>query len=261
MNADDALERAMWDTFWLPDDARAVSREEVLYLQCPRDIPGLNSVLRVRADERRLASLVAEVASAHRGVCSRWCVKPRDGGPALTRVLAAAGYALTIRHHAYSLDVDVSRPVVPASIVVRRVKTMAQLDDALAVKHRAFEMRSHTTPAERQRFFADCTGSGARAVRFVAYDRQTGAPISAGGLTVHRALNLGFLWAGATLAEARGRGAYTAIMSARIAFAREVGLRWVGLFARHETSAPIVAKQGFTRHGPMDFWVRPPASH
>lgn len=257
MTVDEALQRAMWDMFWLPADAEAVSRPEVLYVRCPRDVPGLNSVLRVRADTRQLPALIDEVVEAHRNVCSRWCLTPRDGGPVLTQALAAAGYTLTTHHHGYSLEVDTPRPAVPASIEVRRVETMAQLDDALEVKHRAFEMRASTTLAERRGFLDDCTGPTARVVRFVAYDRERGAAISAGGLTIHRGLDLGFLWAGATVPEARGRGAYTAVVSARVAFARRAGLRWVGLFARRNTSAPIVASQGFTRHGPMDFWVRP----
>ena len=30
---------------------------------------------------------------------------------------------------------------------------------------------------------------------------------------------------------------------------------WVGLYAKVETSAPIVAKQGFERFGEMTFWA------
>ncbi|MEZ4237384.1 MAG: hypothetical protein R3F59_14790 [Myxococcota bacterium] len=50
--------------------------------------------------------------------------------------------------------------------------------------------------------------------------------------------------------------AYTALLAVRIAAARALGLRRVGLYARTDTSWPIVARQGFVRAGPMAYWTR-----
>jgi GNAT superfamily N-acetyltransferase len=72
------------------------------------------------------------------------------------------------------------------------------------------------------------------------------------------ALGLAFLWAGCTIAEARGRGLYSAVVSARIDWARQRGLQLVGLYALTTTSSPVVAKQGFTRHGGLTHWERAP---
>ena len=41
--------------------------------------------------------------------------------------------------------------------------------------------------------------------------------------------------------------------------ARERGLRYVGVYAREDTSSPIVAKQGFEKVGQMIAWHRPAA--
>jgi GNAT superfamily N-acetyltransferase len=65
---------------------------------------------------------------------------------------------------------------------------------------------------------------------------------------------LGFLWGGGTLPEARGRGAYRAVLAARMRRARELGLGWVGLQARADTSWPVVRRLGFQSDGSMVSW-------
>ena len=38
--------------------------------------------------------------------------------------------------------------------------------------------------------------------------------------------------------------------------ARALGFHTVGLYAKDDTSAPIVEAQGFSRHGSMEYWAR-----
>ena len=38
--------------------------------------------------------------------------------------------------------------------------------------------------------------------------------------------------------------------------AAALGIERIGLYARARTSAPILARQGFTPHGPMHHWTR-----
>ena len=92
----------------------------------------------------------------------------------------------------------------------------------------------------------------------MARDAATGEALAAGGLTVFAAQRFGFLWAGGTAPEARRRGAYAALVAARVAAARALGLTHVGLYARVDTSAPIAEANGFRRGGPMTYWERPP---
>ncbi len=67
----------------------------------------------------------------------------------------------------------------------------------------------------------------------------------------------GFGGGGAPPPAARGRGAYSALVAARVAAAAELGASLVGIFAKTDTSAPIVGKQGFRRIGRKSYWDRP----
>ncbi|MFP4599027.1 MAG: hypothetical protein ACOC9J_02205 [Persicimonas sp.] len=51
-----------------------------------------------------------------------------------------------------------------------------------------------------------------------------------------------------------GHGVYTAMLATRAAAAKRRGIDWLGLYARQETSAPIVAAQGFERHGHLHYF-------
>ncbi len=256
MDLDDVLEQTQWDTFWLPDDAAVVEREEVLYLTSPRDEGYLNVVLRVRADAPRVPALVSEVDHAHRAVSSRWMLAGRSRHPALPEALTAAGYAVEHEHFAYTIDVARYEPRPTPSLVARPVETLDDLRDCQNVTSLAFDRPRLTDDALDAQELSMCTGPGARVRRFVVRDAVTDKPLTSGGMNVYPELRFGFLWAGGTVPEGRHRGAYTALVAARVAEARALGLSHVGLYARVETSAPIVEAQGFTRGGPMTYWVK-----
>jgi ribosomal protein S18 acetylase RimI-like enzyme len=259
MDFDEALERTQWDLFWLPEGTHVVDRPEVLYLTNSRDEAYLNCVLRVRCPDAALPALVREVDTAHAHVSSRWMLYGADDRPALEAALAAAGYRPTHRHHGYVARAAEFRPRREArGIEVRRVETLADLRAAHEVSARGFG-RAHTeTNDDRRAELLKLLASDTRTDRFVAWDTATGAPVASAGLNVYPQLGFGYLWAGATVPEARGRGAYTALVAARVARALEKGCALVGLYARVDSSAPIVQAQGFTRCGPMVNWERPP---
>lgn len=257
MNTDDLLERTQWDTFWVPPDVRIIDRPELLLLSCPDSIHGLNAVHRLRAADADLPRLLDEVARHHAGRSSRVQLYPSNIRPALDRALTAAGYTLANRHDAYTLPTDADRPPTAAGLRVHPVDSLPRLRDAIAVAHAAFGRDDPMPePDVLSGYLRDCTGPEARVHRFVVYDSATGQPLTSGGMTVYRDLSFGFLWAGGTVPGGRGRGAYTALVTARVRRAAALGIAQVGLYARLETSAPIVAAQGFSRHGPMHHWMR-----
>jgi len=260
MNADEVLERSQWDVFWVPEDVRVTDRPEVLYTACDRPLDMLNMVTRVRAAPGDIPAIVAEVAAAHEGRPSRWQLSPGNRSDALERALLAAGYASGDEHYGYTIDVAGYRPASPRRITHRPVVDLQGLRDAINVAERAFGSPLNFSDEDMASFLEDCTKPNARVHRTVAYDGATGAPISSGGLTAFPDLGFGFLWAGCTVSEARGRGAYAAVLAGRIAHARSLGLDRVGLYAKVDTSAPIVERNGFTRSGPMVFWTRKSAS-
>jgi GNAT superfamily N-acetyltransferase len=251
------LERSQWDLFWVPADVVVHDRPEILYCACPRDVPRLNAVARTRAPAARLPALVVEVVEAHARVRSRWHVTDTFDVRPLEAELAAAGYAPDNRHFAYVARVDAFGPRLPAAVRVERVCDARGVDDCIVVAERAFGTVFPRTEEERRIQLEQAASLESRAHRFVAYD-DGGAPVSGGGLTVFRELSLGFLWGGGTVPEARGRGGYSAVVAARMELARELGLRWVGVYARIETSAPIIERQGFERVGAMTYWMRAP---
>lgn len=257
MDFDLALERTQHDLFWLPDGVRVVDRPELLYLSADRNEGYLNTALRLRADDARVPALVAEVNRAHAKVDSRWALAGEARRASVESALAAAGYHAEHEHFGFATEVDSFLPRrADLRITVRRVTDLAGLRACVAVSSRAFDRAGTEDPADLAVQLEACTREAARVQRFVAYDRDTGEALASAGLNAYPRLRFGFLWAGGTVPEARGRGAYSALVAARVARARELGLAAVGLYARVETSAPIVAKQGFTRGAPMTYWVR-----
>jgi hypothetical protein len=257
MNVDELIERTQWDFFWIPDDVAIVDRPEILYTHSTQDLKLFNQVTRTRATADRLPALVEEVVSAHQGRSSRWLVPATIPRAPLARELEAAGYQVAAEHRACALAVDEYRPRPAEGITVRPVDRMERLRDWINVAARAFGERHPGAHDDLERQLGECTMPGARVHRVVAYDDATGAPISSGGLTLFPALRFGLLWAGGTVPEARGRGAYSSVLKARARHAREQGLTHVGLYAVVDTSAPIVLRRGFTKHGPMTYWDRP----
>jgi hypothetical protein len=257
LDLDDLLARSQADLFWLPPDARVVSRSEITYVCSPSDIGYLNAVVRLDAPDEQMGALAAEVSAAHAGVASRFMLMGGSRRPAVERALAAAGYHVEHEMIAHGIATDAFVPRATPEVLVERVVDLAHLRRWAITSARGFERPADLEGAHLARDLALSTGEGARVHRFTALDRASGAPLAAAGLTVFPALSFGLLWAGSTVPDARGRGAYSALVAARVAHARSLGVRFVGLYARVGTSAPIVAKQGFAAHGPMTYWVRP----
>jgi hypothetical protein len=252
MNPDEALEATASDTFWIPDDVTVVEEEGLVTLCCPRPKTHYNMVVRLRPAGREQA-VVSRIVELHDGRESIVPVTSLNASPALEQALRAHGYACRENHDAYTCDVARYAVRRHPGIEARMVMTLAELRGFMSIMDLAFDKRVERSEAELERFLED--GRGARIRRFVAFEGDV--PVSAGGITAHPKLGLGFLWGGGTVPDRRGRGGYSAVMAARVAWARSIGLTRVGLYARRHTSAPIVEKQGFSRHGFMDYWRRP----
>ena len=261
MTPADAIEQSQWDFFWIPDDACVVDRPELLYVYCPRDASVLNCVTRTRLDPSSLPEAVREVQEAHRGVSSRWFVRDLPGGHALESALKQAGYSASYQHDAYALELKGVPSLATSSIEVRHVHDIDGLRDWYAVADEVFGASCEHPEHELRTFLEACTGPRSRVHRFVAYVGDV--PVSCGGMTSFADLRFGLLWAGGTVPSWRGKGAYRAVLAARSAHAIRLGLCRVGLYARLDSSAPIVARLGFQRHGSMVYWdctPRPPTS-
>jgi hypothetical protein len=252
MTPHERLEQATWDLAWIPPNTRVIDRPELLALGCDRDIAYLNVVLRTRARSEQLPRLIDEVAALHVGHPSRWSVADTVPTDALERALTRAGYMPSHVHDARLLDVASFRSRQRA-VEVRRVVDEATLRDCWAVNDAAFGP-TERTGADVALEVAACEGDGARVQRYVAY--FDGSPASSGGINLYPQLGIGLLWGGGTAPSARGRGGYVATVEARLAAAKRWGIPFAGLYARAETSSPIVASLGFQRFGRMTYFTK-----
>lgn len=251
MNPAEMLERSQWDHFWVPPDVTVIDRPELLLYACARPSPYLNTVVRVRAPDGELPGLIAEAERHYAWRRARWLVPDTYPTAGLEAALAGAAWAETERFEVRALDVAAwARPTVASAVAVT---TREALLDAYAVADAAFGRGTTHTEAEIALDLAACR-EGTRVHRFVAY--EAGEPVAVGGMTAFPTLGFGLLWGGGTVPGARGRGAYSAVLGARIARAKALGLTTVGLYAKVETSAPIVARLGFGRFGGMRYFER-----
>jgi hypothetical protein len=77
--------------------------------------------------------------------------------------------------------------------------------------------------------------------------RLDGEAVSTGGCTIVDGFTR--LWGAATLKRARGRGAYRAVLAERLRASAQLGATTALVKGRVATSAPILARVGFTDHG------------
>jgi hypothetical protein len=248
------LERSTWDLFWLPDGVDVVDRPELMALRSPRRTYYLNNVHRVRAPASRIPALVDEVSQWHGTGLSRWLVPDTIDVRPLEAAVERAGYRVSHEHHARVIPVDRYRPREHSDVAVRRVVDESTLRDAWRVHESAFGVDGDYRDEDVAVELAKCAAPDARVQRFVAY--RGDEPVSAAGLNLYPELEIGLMWGGGTVPHARGMGAYSAVVRARIETAAARGLRFVGLYARVDTSSPIVAAQGFADVGRMTYWVR-----
>jgi GNAT superfamily N-acetyltransferase len=251
---DRVFEAARCDHWWLPDHTRVVCRPEIEYLHSVRNRHTFNMVLRVDPELGDYVALVEEVAAAHRGRCSEWSLSAPSLSSSVEAAILGGGYSLAGIADAWSIDVDTARPPLPEDIRIERVEDLIRMRDMSAVMGACFGDGHVRGDAELEEDLSTSVGPDARCQRFVAYDAETGEALSAGAVNLFPDLKLAFMWGGCTIESARGRGIYSALVTARMGRARALGAERLGLYALRETSGPIIRAQGFTQHGPAHFW-------
>ncbi|MFB6262306.1 MAG: GNAT family N-acetyltransferase [Bradymonadaceae bacterium] len=249
MDIDRVLEAAVSDFFWAPDDVSVVERSEVTYAYSDRPGANYNNVPRTRPDRADVEALVDEVVDRHEGSWSRWGVKPTCDVPELREALAGAGYEPVHELAAYAVDPREYERDMPDDVQIEEVSDVEDLRRLYEIWDAAFGGAPDLSDEELAEEVETCTGEGRRVARFLVY--RDGEPAGTGGLTIFDDLEFGMIWGGAVREEHRGNGCYTALLQARADLAASRELRRIGLYARRETSAPIVDAHGFDRHGPV----------
>lgn len=248
----DRIERSQWDFFWVPDGVEVLDRPDVAALRSDKDAPHQNMVTRTRPAPGEEHALVAEMTGWLGDANARWLVPDTFERAPVERALEAHRWSPSESFEARAIRPD-DYAIEPPDLEVRRIDRVEMLAHAWAIASKAFDRDLTHTPEELEAELAQCASPSGRVHRYLVY--LDGEPVSSGGFNLFEDLGFAFLWAGSTVPDARGRGAYTALVARRLRDAKALGVEWVGLYAKLETSAPIVAKQGFERFGEMTFWA------
>ena len=262
LTPDQMIERSFWDYFWVPDDVTVVNRPEITYYSCPRDVGYLNMVTRIGVvDHQNVTGLVEEVLAAHRGRSSTWVIPPGGANAWLEGQLRKASYSPIEYRGCVLLPGDYEHESKKTSFRVRVVDSMERLRDCVRVGQEAFGATDEISDTQMELDLALCTGGGSRVHRMVAYEAASEQPVSTGSMTLFHDMDFTFLWGGGTIPEYRNRGAYSAVLTARIERALGQGTGLAGMCARADTSAQIVTRYGFRPHGTFHLWSRDARHH
>jgi GNAT superfamily N-acetyltransferase len=266
----DVVHAAARDWVWVPPDATDETTGDYRFTVYENRCSVQWSRTRRPFDEV-LAEVLERTAASGRPTL-RWWVH-EDTEPADTQArLAAAGFehvetvdvlALDLRDGAGPL---VDRLQVPPDVDVRPADDLADLELGAAVDAAVFDWPppSRAILEQELRLAQEGLATGRWTSRqyLALVDGEVrghgGVGLAPGGLPRDDPQEglVARLWGGAVLPEARGRGAYRALLAARCAFAVEQGATLALVKGRVATSAPVLRRAGFTAYGQERCYAR-----
>ena len=256
LDIDALLEASQLDTYFVPGGTQvhAVEGHQVLVSALPSDRWN-QAVLVEPVAPDAIPALLDGIDALHRPGASRISVFDRCASKPLTKAMTERGYTLANEHYGCAIDPR-ALPVRPVpGITTRPVTNRDELRVATQTMFRAFGRTDAVNEDHLEQWLPTCVGPNARCHRVVAFDDATGEPLCTGGLNVFGAF--GLLWGGGTIPDARGRGAWTAVLNARAVWAIEHDLARIGMYARVESSLPLALARGFRRYSRATYWERP----
>lgn len=228
-------------------DTRVVERPGWYQIITPSAVSHLNEVYisQVAADDADRA--IDEVIGDYAPHQVKWCVghwtEPND----FTERLRARGFTPTaVRAMVRSTDLELT---VPAGITVEEV-TPETVKEYVAFEARGWGVPEDQHEIELETYSHELRKSPQTGRFFAA--RVDGVIAGSAGIFLRE--NFGYLVGGLVAAEARGRGLYRALVSARLAFLRSRGITLAVTHAREATSAPMLEHLGFRTVYPYECW-------
>ncbi len=194
----------------------------------------LNEVVRARAAAARVEAEVERVLGEYAalGVPHKWIAGPDSDAPGLERLLAARALDAW---EAWAMCAPSSIQLAPAPVGVQAV---ARGELALYA-----EVCARGWGADRAGLLASLERAGPGLRCFIA--SVDGTPVGSAA-SFHRERSA-YLVGAVVLPEARGRGAYRALVAARARAAARAGIPLLTTHARAYTSGPILERIGFER--------------
>ena len=251
------IQKAMARFWWCPDSYTVVDRAELGYVIDPTGVG--NQVTRIDDQHPELEALVTEFSRAYQGSYNSVITFPEQNAT-LFELLSREGYRPTHRHDIRYQLLDRYTPREKTAIKTVIVQTREDLLRLLKTTPRAFGKPYVAEPEDSLlHMLKEYNTEKPRAIRVLGLEEggeEEEYALGAGGMSLFEDLKIATLFGGGTIPEARYRGVYSALVEARLQYAKERGMQAVGIYARHGTSAPIVAKQGFVKCGEMHYWER-----
>lgn len=236
---------------WVPEGAPHVRTDELLVVAYPEHFL-TPTVARVFGSDRDPVELVDEVLDIARGFGRDrlwWHLADTTRPAGLEAEVLHRGGEVVERMDVLAFVLTgASLPDlgVPATVTVRRVTDAETTRDALVVSQAAFGGPEPTEEMVQESLAEIRTGlDDASTGRVVAY--LDGRAASTGGWAM--AGDVCRLWGAGTHPDLRGRGAYRAVLAARLELAAQVGATMALTHGRVETSSPILRRVGFRRFG------------
>jgi hypothetical protein len=235
---------------WVPDGAPHVRNDDYLVVAYP-DYFLTRTSARVFGSDREPAELADEIVAIARGWGRDrlwWRVSDLTRPSGLEAEVLRRGAAVDDRMDVLALPLVQHLPDlgVPPDVDVQRVTDEQGLRDLYVVSNDAFGGEEPTREQLDEALREIESGTdGDVGGRFVAY--VDGRPAGTGGWTLVGEVCR--LWGGCTHGELRGRGAYRAVLGARLAVARAAGATLALTHGIVDTSSPILRRAGFTRYG------------
>ncbi|NNG41292.1 GNAT family N-acetyltransferase [Flexivirga sp. ID2601S] len=260
MNVDQLI-RAASASFWVPPESEHLRADGFDIVRYDNGFVYDTGVYNVDS-ERPATALIADaeaIAREWQRPALYWHgLSARTRPAALVDALLSRGAEEKERLAVLVLDLTAARPDLeaPVDITTEPAVERRQVEDFRAVESAAFETPLQPVTdeqlAERRRAATD--GSGEYLVGYL-----DGRPVSTGGTSYVAGGAVAKLWGGATDPSARGRGAYRAVLDARLRAAAERGCRLAFVEGRVSTSAPILRRAGFTVYDEV-FMLRQPVT-
>jgi GNAT superfamily N-acetyltransferase len=245
--ADELVAAASRAWVWVPPNATKVETDEYLLLRMPEWF-GIGLEL-MRVDPQRPAGEVVDEVLERAGAFDLPevnCWVKLHNEPSLDEVFKARGGVLDETLAVLALDLTAGVPEL-GPLDGRETRWATDVDTMRDNLQVGAEVFGDSMPpeaeiaAEVDRAQTDESGSGS----VVAY--LDGVPVGCGGISLVD--GVARLWGGAVREEARGRGAYRAVLDARLRRGVERGAAMALVKGRIQTSGPILARAGFEVYG------------
>jgi GNAT superfamily N-acetyltransferase len=233
---------------WVPPTATKVETDEYLLLRMP-DWFGIGLELMRLDPQRPAGEVVDEVLGRAREFglpeVNCWVRLHNDSG--LDEVFRERGGVLDETLAVLALDLAPGVPDLgrPDGVETRWATDIVTMTDNLQV---AADVFGDSMPpedqivAEVERAQKDAESGSGSVVAYV-----DGVAVGSGGISLVD--DVARLWGGAVREEARGKGAYRALLDARLRRGVERGATMALVKGRVQTSGPILRRAGFARYG------------